>query len=49
MPVITHTHVVQRNPNGLSRAAVRRVARRASRIADQDDAELKEIRARSHS
>jgi RND superfamily putative drug exporter len=45
VPVITHTHVVQRNPNGLSRAAVRRVARRAARIADQDDPELKEIRA----
>ena len=44
VPVITHTHVVQRNPNGLSPAAGRRVARRAKRIADRQDPELREIR-----
>jgi putative drug exporter of the RND superfamily len=44
VPVITHTHVVQRNPNGLSPAAARRVARRAKRTADRQDPELREIR-----
>ena len=44
VPVITHTAVVQRNENGLSRAALRRVYRRAKRIADKQDPELKEIR-----
>jgi len=44
VPVITHTHVVQRNPDGLSPAAARRVARRAKRIADRQDPELREIR-----
>ena len=44
VPVITHTQVVQRNPNGLSPAAGRRVARRAKRIADRQDPELQEIR-----
>ena len=44
VPVITHTHVVQRNPNGLSPPAGRRVARRAKRIADRQDPELREIR-----
>ena len=43
VPVITHTQVVQRNPNGLSPAAARRVARRAKRIADRQDPELREI------
>ena len=42
--MITHTEVVQRNANGLSPAAARRVARRATRIADAQDPELKEIR-----
>ena len=40
VPVITHTHVVQRNPEGLSEAALKRVARRAERIADERDPEL---------
>lgn len=44
VPVLTHTHVVQRNPDGLGPAAARRVARRAKRIADGQDAELREIR-----
>ncbi len=44
VPVITHTHVVQRNADGLSPAAARRVARRAKRIADAQDPELREIR-----
>jgi RND superfamily putative drug exporter len=43
VPVITHTHVVQRNPNGLSRAALGRIARRAERTADKRDPELREI------
>ncbi len=43
VPVITHTHVVQRDPEGLSPAAARRVARRAQRIADRRDPELREI------
>ena len=43
VPVITHTHVVQRNSNGLSPAAARRVARRAKRTADHQDPELREI------
>ena len=42
--MITHTQVVQRNPDGLSPAAARRVARRAKRIADAQDPELSEIR-----
>src|SRR5207344_1741306 len=41
---ITHTQVVQRNPDGLSLPAARRVARRAKRIADAQDPELSEIR-----
>jgi RND superfamily putative drug exporter len=44
VPVVTHTHVVQRNPEGLSKAALRRVARRAKRIADQQDPDLAEIK-----
>ena len=44
VPVITHTHVVQRNANRLSPAAARRVARRAKRIADAQDPELREVR-----
>ena len=43
VPVVAHTHVVQRNPDGLSRQALRRVARRAQRIADKRDPELAEI------
>lgn len=43
VPVITHTHVVQRNPDGLSEPALKRVARRAKRIADKQDPELAEI------
>ena len=43
IPVITHTAVVQRDPDGLSRAAVARVARRADRIMDREDPELREI------
>jgi RND superfamily putative drug exporter len=44
VPVITHTAVVQRNPDGLSRVALQRVARRAKRIADAQDPELREIK-----
>jgi RND superfamily putative drug exporter len=44
VPVITHTQVVQRDPNGLSDAAIRRVAERADRISDGGDPELGEIR-----
>ena len=44
VPVVTHTHVVQRNPKGLSKPALRRVARRAERIADERDPELAEVR-----
>jgi RND superfamily putative drug exporter len=43
VPVITHTAVVQRNPEGLSRAALERTARRAERVSDGDVAELREI------
>ena len=43
-PVITHTHIVQRNPEGLSEEAVRRAAERAEAIADRADPELEEIR-----
>src|SRR5918994_1499370 len=44
VPVVTHTHVVQRNPDGLSKPALRRVARRAERIADERDPELADVR-----
>lgn len=44
VPVVTHTHVVQRDREGLSREAVRRVAESARRIADAADPELTEIR-----
>ena len=45
VPVITHTQVVQREPERpLARGAARRVARRAKRIADGQDPELSEIR-----
>ena len=40
VPVVTHTHVVQRNPEGLSEEALGRVARRAKLIADKQDPEL---------
>jgi RND superfamily putative drug exporter len=43
VPVITHTVVVQRDPDGLSRKALERVARRAYRITEQRDPELEEI------
>ena len=43
VPVISHAHVVQRNPKGLSEASLRRVARRAERIADRRDPELEGI------
>jgi RND superfamily putative drug exporter len=44
VPVVTHTAVVQRNAEGLSRPALRRVFRRASRTNDRRDPELREIR-----
>ncbi|HSL64769.1 MAG TPA: MMPL family transporter [Gaiellaceae bacterium] len=44
VPVITHTMVVQRDPDGFSEPAVRRILRRAERIADERDPELAEIR-----
>ena len=37
VPVIAHTHVVQRNPEGLSEGALARVASRAKVIADGRD------------
>ena len=43
VPVITHTAVVQRDPDGLSRAALERVARRAERVSDGEVGELREI------
>ena len=43
-PVITHTHVVQRDPRGLSEEAVRRAADRAQLVADGADPELAESR-----
>ena len=45
VPVVTHTHVVQRNPKGLSEQALSRVARRAKLIADQRDPELAEVKS----
>ncbi len=45
VPVVTHTHVVQRNPEGLSEQALGRVARRAKLIADQRDPELAEVKS----
>ncbi len=44
VPVVTHTHVVQRNPEGLSEQALGRVARRAKLIADERDPELAEVK-----
>ena len=44
IPVVTHTAVVQRNPDGLSRPAVKRVFRRAKRVNDAQDPELREIK-----
>jgi putative drug exporter of the RND superfamily len=44
VPVVTHTHVVQRNPEGLSEQALARVARRAKLIADKRDPELSEVK-----
>ena len=43
VPVISHAHVVQRDRDGLSEASLRRVARRAERIADRRDPELEGI------
>jgi RND superfamily putative drug exporter len=43
VPVVTHTVVVQRREEGLSKPALRRVAARAKRIADKRDPELAEI------
>ena len=45
VPVLAQTAVVQRDPNGLSRAALERIALRAKRIAEHEDPELREIRA----
>lgn len=45
VPVITHTMVVQRDPDGFSVPAVRRVVRRAQRIADGNDPELRDVKA----
>jgi RND superfamily putative drug exporter len=44
VPVVTHTAIVQRDPEGLSRPAIKRVFRRASRTNDHRDPELKEIK-----
>ena len=44
VPVIAHTHVVQRNPEGLSEEALARVASRAKVIADGRDPEFEELR-----
>jgi RND superfamily putative drug exporter len=43
-PLITHTHVVQRDPQGLSEDALQRAAERAESISDGADPELAEIR-----
>jgi RND superfamily putative drug exporter len=43
-PLITHTHVVQRDPQGLSEDALERAAERAESISDGADPELAEIR-----
>lgn len=43
VPVLAQTAVVQRDPNGLSRPALQRIALRAKRIADGQDPELREI------
>mgnify|MGYP000577801328 CR=1 FL=1 len=43
VPVVTHTAVVQRDPDELSEAALKRLARRADRIADKADPELEQI------
>ena len=43
VPVITHTVVVQRDPDGLSRAALSRAADRARRVTDHRDPALREI------
>ena len=44
VPVVTHTHVVQRDPEGLSEQALGRVGRRAKLIADKRDPELSEVK-----
>lgn len=44
LPVITHTAVVQRDPDRLSRPALARTVRRADRITNGRDPELREIR-----
>ena len=43
VPVITHTAVVQRDPDGLSRPALERAARRAKQVSDGEVGELREI------
>jgi putative drug exporter of the RND superfamily len=43
VPVITHTVVVQRREDGLTKPALRRIAARAKRIADKRDPELAQI------
>jgi putative drug exporter of the RND superfamily len=45
VPVLAQSVVVQRDPNGLSRQALQRVARRAARIAEGSDPELNELEA----
>jgi putative drug exporter of the RND superfamily len=45
VPVLAQSAVVQRDPNGLSRPALERIALRAKRIADGRDPELREIEA----
>ena len=44
VPVVTHTHVVQRDPDGLSPEALQRVGENAKTIADAKDAELGEVK-----
>jgi RND superfamily putative drug exporter len=43
VPVITHTHVVQRRPDGFSREQLDRAFARTELIADKKDPELREI------
>jgi len=43
VPILAETAVVQRDPDGLSRPALQRIALRAKRISDGQDPELREI------
>ena len=43
VPILAETAVVQRDPEGLSRPALQRIALRAKRLADGEDPELREI------